>query len=192
MSFCALLRASGLSPLVRGTQDETDWPHAGQTVYPRSCGEHVSRRCPARLPARFIPARAGNTLTDLHQFRTLAVYPRSCGEHGVCAGIFLTACGLSPLVRGTQPKEALEKLAQRFIPARAGNTLIHIFLRLQLTVYPRSCGEHRLLYPVGWIACGLSPLVRGTPPSSSSAPSIKRFIPARAGNTVNAAIKFVV
>ena len=156
--------AHGLSPLARGTQSV--WFSPGK--------RH-----------RFIPARAGNTIVERDLSGIEAVYPRSRGEH---LDFSLYGChhsGLSPLARGTLSDAIEAELIERFIPARAGNTQYCRTCRLAIWVYPRSRGEHINAGICFFPATGLSPLARGTRhPSHSGYPSF-RFIPARAGNTLN-------
>ena len=94
-------RISGSSPLARGTRG-------------RAGGRGRSRR--------FIPARAGNT-TDRRATATgTTVHPRSRGEHRRRFEGIQLVTGSSPLARGTLAQAFHHVLAQRFIPARAGNT----------------------------------------------------------------------
>ncbi len=92
----------GLSPLARGTQSNRyfKWP-----------------------AVRFIPAGAGNSFFPGIHFPDRAVYPRWRGEliNPPCAGFFVP--GLSPLARGTPPIFPYRRVAERFIPAGAGNSL---------------------------------------------------------------------
>ena len=170
-------RAGNTRPRSRGV--------AGAPVHPRSRGEHsfsgngagwafgsspLARGTPDGChkgldPLRFIPARAGNTRTDPGAPAARSVHPRSRGEHPGRAG------------------EAGE--VHRFIPARAGNTWTRGWPRRQPPVHPRSRGEHYALSDLGTPADGSSPLARGTPSSSTPAPGVCRFIPARAGNTLS-------
>ncbi len=53
---------------------------------------------------------------------SVTVYPRSRGEHAFNFGDNQRGCGLSPLARGTRESYGMETDAERFIPARAGNT----------------------------------------------------------------------
>ena len=111
-------------------------------VHPRSRGEHVARRVrPVDVPGssplargtrptrscrtrtgRFIPARAGNTAWLALADTAKTVHPRSRGEHVVLDHAQNLETGSSPLARGTRRRERLQRLRQRFIPARAGNT----------------------------------------------------------------------
>ena len=91
------------------------------------------------------------------------VHPRVCGEHAGGAGAGERAVGSSPRVRGTRIAPTRQEVAERFIPACAGNTWAGSTKMIHPTVHPRVCGEHepwqrlRAIYP--------------------------RFIPACAGNT---------
>ena len=112
-----------------------------------------------------------------------AVHPRSRGEHvkSVCRAISIS--GSSPLARGTLREwERLDRI-RRFIPARAGNTKVYCGCCRNRAVHPRSRGEHLAGSRETRTLGGSSPLARGTPPPRIAAPTAKRFIPARAGNT---------
>ena len=114
-----------------------------RTVYPRWRGEHCTRRVlatghpglsplargtlrqPPASPAvrRFIPAGAGNTVCS-HVLPVIRmVYPRWRGEHIRSQFRQCGVSGLSPLARGTQSTEFLQRVRSRFIPAGAGNTV---------------------------------------------------------------------
>ena len=92
---------SGLSPLARGTQPPEFY---------------------TRLPERFIPAGAGNTISILKKKSYLPVYPRWRGEHTMIDLLKLSIPGLSPLARGTLDGDLTVTGLNRFIPAGAGNT----------------------------------------------------------------------
>ena len=113
-----------------------------QTVHPRACGEHQidptaaaagagsSPRVRGTLPLpghgsdrrRFIPARAGNTPSGVLSSDASTVHPRACGEHRSTPSPASSCAGSSPRVRGTQQAKQYATDAERFIPARAGNT----------------------------------------------------------------------
>ena len=172
-------------------------------VYPRSRGEHPAHSyqtdqttglsplargtlinvAQLLFPIRFIPARAGNTACRPPSGDPRAVYPRSRGEHCGFIGLHLVVSGLSPLARGTQWFWSTPCLRHRFIPARAGNTLVQLIWRTAIPVYPRSRGEHHRRADWRLGAVGLSPLARGTLTASVKICIECRFIPARAGNT---------
>ncbi len=168
----------GSSPRVRGTQRAHDNP---------------AHHC------RFIPARAGNTVLYRKSCPCLSVHPRACGEHGGAFAIielerrFIPAragntpwgeAGSSPRVRGTHEPNAPHPNRRRFIPARAGNTSTPRQCPARKTVHPRACGEHRQGQAGLDMRNGSSPRVRGTLADHVANSARKRFIPARAGNTV--------
>ncbi len=126
INACSAREYSGLSPLSRGTQSEenTKW-----------------------LVRRFIPALAGNTVTDSTGTTVVSVYPRSRGEHRLGGAVAMAA--------------------SRFIPALAGNTAGSGRQSNPPAVYPRSRGEHGDVVKHDVMAAGLSPLSRGTRAASS-------------------------
>ncbi len=95
------LPGTGLSPLARGTQ-------------------RASR--PEQALVRFIPAGAGNTSYFLLSRSAFSVYPRWRGEHPKSQFDDDAWDGLSPLARGTRTPPRTKPVAERFIPAGAGNT----------------------------------------------------------------------
>jgi hypothetical protein len=88
-------------PAHAGNTSERQRTPRAPPVHPRACGEHSlppgdsaveagssprmrGTRAQAGAPdvrRRFIPAHAGNTLSDLAQGHRLSVHPRACGEH---------------------------------------------------------------------------------------------------------------
>ncbi len=196
--FCA-----GLSPLARGTQ-QTQWQRrcsfrfipagAGNTlsnlngsgfasVYPRWRGEHACAAFRNRLKRRFIPAGAGNTHSRSQAHFAYPVYPRWRGEHPTTNRGHKKSRGLSPLARGTRKLSACRLVADRFIPAGAGNTGVLVAGAIAVAVYPRWRGEHDLKLGLIDLKHGLSPLARGTPLRFLAIHRQARFIPAGAGNT---------
>ncbi len=156
-------RASGLSPLARGT---------------------LRLRRLFRLRPRFIPAGAGNTCESDGVQSATAVYPRWRGEHAAPLLPKMIANGLSPLARGTRSPAFRHSHSVRFIPAGAGNTRVMVISMWLIPVYPRWRGEHLnwCCTPVG--SRGLSPLARGTQELLVEVYLGGRFIPAGAGNTI--------
>ena len=97
---------------------------------------------------RFIPAGAGNTLSGKSTSRNGAVYPRWRGEHAINHFDLVVDFGLSPLARGTLRRDLLVAVAERFIPAGAGNThSTSVTLEID-PVYPRWRGEHCCARPM--------------------------------------------
>ena len=94
--------------------------------------------------------------------------------------------GSSPLARGT-PGGGNPPAAQlRLIPARAGNTPSCSASSYLIAAHPRSRGEHVSTVCRIFSSTGSSPLARGTLSMRRRKPSLRRLIPARAGNTARA------
>ena len=116
------LRRSPVHPRSRGEHfDLGPLPPYGDGSSPLARGTRPRRRRRAR-PGRFIPARAGNTCSASRFESGRAVHPRSRGEHVEEQFCRTLSTGSSPLARGTPRTERAHHAADRFIPARAGNT----------------------------------------------------------------------
>ena len=98
-------------------------------AYARACGSFLTW-CEER----------GLTLTPVH--------PRRRGERVRRSGGGAISPGSSPQARGTPRRLARRRLANRFIPAGAGNALNIILWYRRRTVHPRRRGErhHRIFY----------------------------------------------
>ncbi len=155
-------RASGSSPLARGTP--------GRSVPRHDC-------------CRFIPAGAGNTRSRTATGSCEAVHPRWRGEHRQISVRASSLSGSSPLARGTRTPYTEAEEDARFIPAGAGNTSSAAELSTRVTVHPRWRGEHPIAAAIWARASGSSPLARGTLEAGVGHGSDSRFIPAGAGNT---------
>ena len=162
----------GSSPLARGTHvhcrrgsEVRREPYTHPVVPIRASVPRGGCGPPDSRPPRFIPARAGNTGTGSPRRWPRPVHPRSRGEHST-----------STLTSGRR---------LRFIPARAGNTAGRGRPLRDLHLHPRSRGEHRRCSAIHSATAGSSPLARGTPPPREAAHAVRRFIPARAGNTAS-------
>ena len=154
--------SSGSSPRERGTRP------AGATL---RCGY------------RFIPARAGNTDQQHSAADLETVHPRASGEHMTNCSRSSCATGSSPRERGTRFPLDFAVGAERFIPARAGNTCQCQYRSPSAAVHPRASGEHANSNHFSGSSSGSSPRERGTPYSCTTGHFNLRFIPARAGNT---------
>ena len=135
---------------------------------------------------RFIPACAGNTFTAFSSPCMFWVHPRVCGEHLESDDGTEETLGSSPRVRGTRRSPHNGHLFNRFIPACAGNTHHQCKYLQAAWVHPRVCGEHIRSFAAIWQRQGSSPRVRGTPHAQAFQSAAHRFIPACAGNTINA------
>ena len=102
LCVCRRHLCTGSSPRVRGT------PHGRAS----------------RVPGlRFIPACAGNSFLSISVMPFSSVHPRVCGELNLPKPAQHRASGSSPRVRGTQRFGVAQRLADRFIPACAGNSV---------------------------------------------------------------------
>ena len=116
-----MLRATGSSPLARGTPSIP----AAHDTHPR-----------------FIHAGAGNTPKAYAMASRSAVHPRWRGEHIGGKRRLADRIGSSPLARGTPGQALLLGGDARFIPAGAGNTPEPLDPAGQTSVHPRWRGEH--------------------------------------------------
>ncbi len=183
-------------------------PIAPRAVHPRARGEHLvltqstfpwsgssprARGTPelGHAPpglARLIPARAGNTGSRRPRRKRPAVHPRARGEHLSVSTDGVQLAGSSPRARGTLLCEAQDMWANRFIPARAGNTGASRCRTWRRTVHPRARGEHLAFHQLEPREYGSSPRARGTRELDQPGRLGGRFIPARAGNTSRTAV----
>ena len=128
---------------------------------PRVRGTHIADPL-GLLPSRFIPACAGNALIQSAESAPSSVHPRVCGERLGFQRLCVSLCGSSPRVRGTLNRHAMNELADRFIPACAGNAQPACNERACRSVHPRVCGERWHVWHKTWRLSGSSPRVRGT------------------------------
>ena len=179
------------------------------SVHPRACGEHFPRRRRAWpsngssprmrgtlgcgyslvLVRRFIPAHAGNTWRRRGRGGRGTVHPRACGEHPGRRPGRGPGSGSSPRMRGTRDLLLAFEAKRRFIPAHAGNTATREMNARRVTVHPRACGEHTVLWRKIERLAGSSPRMRGTQVGYHDLPRSSRFIPAHAGNTNRSALR---
>ena len=112
---------------------------------------------------RFIPACAGNSLSNSPSTSSPSVHPRVCGELPWGKERIDAGAGSSPRVRGTR----------RGLSASWSRAAVH----------PRVCGELRVARLERQHAHGSSPRVRGTHQNAGGPANLRRFIPACAGNS---------
>ena len=93
--------------------------------------------------------------------------------------------GSSPRVRGIWLSELEAELAERIIPACAGNILVRWLWLGELWDHPRVCGEYIRRNASHRLAEGSSPRVRGISVMLRHAPRLPGIIPACAGNMQN-------
>ena len=173
-------------PACAGNGDRPDRAVRHHPVHPRVCGERAHEiEIPARpygssprvrgtalgaLPhealRRFIPACAGNGRSNSVRIARNSVHPRVCGERAF---------------------SLWERSRPRFIPACAGNGAVEAWLGDLQSVHPRVCGERPTVVMPSAFQSGSSPRVRGTAVAGRHGISVRRFIPACAGNGARAA-----
>ena len=190
-------------PARAGNSPNAEHSDLTDTVHPRACGEQGAPRMSISTAAgssprvrgtapramtshngrRFIPARAGNRLANDPGCSDPAVHPRACGEQVLILGPCDKHVGSSPRVRGTVVTDVEARIRNRFIPARAGNSRRSTKASPQRAVHPRACGEQLVRAGVRLQNIGSSPRVRGTDDPALAVEHVRRFIPARAGNS---------
>ncbi len=161
-------------------------------------------RTHATVLLRFTPAPAGNTYTPSlvasvqvgspprlrgilaprpPRPTTTTVHPRACGEYGNRANRRCRTDGSPPRLRGIPADQTRAKLAARFTPAPAGNTLFASFPPFPSPVHPRACGEYAGRCCRMILDLGSPPRLRGIRSGVGCRVSGIRFTPAPAGNT---------
>ncbi len=170
-------------PARAGNTRRCRWRAPAGPVHPRSCGKYLRSSGSAEIstgssplvqeipqtlrhpPARrlFIPARAGNTGATLRTLAAKAVHPRSCGKYALPFFGGHPWSGSSPLVREIPPATRGRRPRWRFIPARAGNTVLSRCSGKPGAVHPRSCGKYAAFEAWCDANGGSSPLVREIP-----------------------------
>ena len=112
----------------------------------------------------------------------LSVHPRIRGERERVQVEYRRLVGSSPHTRGTPDIHRNQLLAERFIPAYAGNALPRPDGRRRRAVHPRIRGERSVAPNWRQYLTGSSPHTRGTPMGEDLQQFLRRFIPAYAGN----------
>ena len=156
---------------------------ARRSVHPRMRGERATRagttgaargssphargtrriRPGASVPARFIPACAGNARSASCRRLISSVHPRMRGERRRLRMKSWATAGSSPHARGTPIHCPAGHFSIRFIPACAGNAETGSHVTPNETVHPRMRGERDFQAAVIIILIGSSPHARGTP-----------------------------
>ena len=151
---------TGSIPACAGEPRAVPFAGRGRQVYPRVCGgtwdrlfrrlllEGLSPRVRGNpglrlhrpMPARSIPACAGEPFTKMKPATPFAVYPRVCGGTGTAHVHARMMQGLSPRVRGNPTAAVLAILTIRSIPACAGEPASICPPTARCAVYPRVCG----------------------------------------------------
>ena len=128
-----------------------------------------------------IPACAGEPVIDPLRQLLRTVYPRVCGGTRRFLVPDIAVQGLSPRVRGNHVKLALTVGTLGSIPACAGEPRRIWDPQSNQSVYPRVCGGTHSGRSIAGADVGLSPRVRGNRNGAPALQSLKRSIPACAG-----------
>ena len=144
----------------------------------------------AEKPFGIIPAYAGNTMTVRRFIECARDHPRICGEHYGDSDFVAELEGSSPHMRGTPSNMPSHHHAVGIIPAYAGNTIQRPAGRMVERDHPRICGEHSPSVSRWLESLGSSPHMRGTPPDMLVDAYLIGIIPAYAGNTACAHLRY--
>ena len=190
-------------PARAGETPSPRWKPSSGTVYPRTGGGNTGSSgnfgCSIGLSphgrgkrlrcycggfgSRSIPARAGETRPRLFRGNHQQVYPRTGGGNVGRRWFRVAGIGLSPHGRGKHLLLAQQRISFGSIPARAGETLEQLQRKLQRKVYPRTGGGNCTASGKRTPSWGLSPHGRGKPAGGYKYATVRRSIPARAGET---------
>ena len=138
------------------------------------------------------PSLAQGTRIAVGFSTSISRFIPACGELSKPSWAIVQLDGSSPLARGTQDLDRLGYVADRFIPAYAGNSwrlryscgLVPVHPCWRGTpVHPRLRGELDLACFLCALIAGSSPLTRGTRQARHWLRYPSRFIPAYAGNS---------
>ena len=206
----ARLIGLGSSPLTRGKHDRElrrrHVPglipaHAGKTrprasspactgAHPRSRGENAHPGRSTRHRRWLIPAHAGKTVAGDLVSHVCPAHPRSRGENLFTASARDDPWGSSPLTRGKLPISYLKLGPSGLIPAHAGKTRPRGPGQRRAGAHPRSRGENPDAPGIASANWGSSPLTRGKHNCESSFHYLGRLIPAHAGKTGSAGLRW--
>ena len=200
----------GSSPLTRGKRRARHScsarrrlipAHAGKTrprasspactgAHPRSRGENAHPGRSTRHRRWLIPAHAGKTVAGDLVSHVCPAHPRSRGENASLGRGTALATGSSPLTRGKRGPDHRGFRRRGLIPAHAGKTCSWSCPRARSRAHPRSRGENPDAPGIASANWGSSPLTRGKHNCESSFHYLGRLIPAHAGKTGSAGLRW--
>ena len=137
------------------------------------------------------PSLAQGTRIAVGFSTSISRFIPACGELSKPSWAIVQLDGSSPLARGTQDLDRLGYVADRFIPAYAGNSWRLRYSCGLVPVHPRLRGELSYIYAWGAVQYGSSPLTRGTHLLDGQRERGRRFIPAYAGNSFRMASSMI-
>ena len=132
---------------------------------------------------RIIPAHAGQTRSLIISSSMPPDHPRACGANPGLEGPRAWYYGSSPRMRGKRPCRHTGRVADRIIPAHAGQTTVPCSVVRSESDHPRACGANKRGIRTRKKADGSSPRMRGKPVENRWCPRATRIIPAHAGQT---------
>ncbi len=130
------------------------------------------------------PSLAQGTRIAVGFSTSISRFIPACGELSKPSWAIVQLDASSPLARGTQDLDRLGYVADRFIPAYAGNSWRLRYSCGLVPVHPRLRGELGFYGGNAMKYIGSSPLTRGTQVPLHSRADLTRFIPAYAGNSI--------
>ena len=129
-----------------------------------------------------IPAHAGSPPRNRRRRATGRDYPRACGVTSSALTSSTRGEGLSPRMRGHPTITVRPSMDARTIPAHAGSPALLAVTTFKWEDYPRACGVTELFDGERETIEGLSPRMRGHPPTGGDWPCAAWTIPAHAGS----------
>ena len=178
---CRRLRPAPVYPRASGgtrASSSSGAPLSG--LSPRERG-NLSAEVDTSMPARSIPARAGEPLAALLRCNLIKVYPRASGGTDAQLNTPASVHGLSPRERGNRLVELQAQRLHRSIPARAGEPSSPTSPWARPRVYPRASGGTASSSGDHAPHSGLSPRERGNRLLVRRPRPAFGSIPARAG-----------
>ena len=137
------------------------------------------------------PSLAQGTRIAVGFSTSISRFIPACGELSKPSWAIVQLDGSSPLARGTQDLDRLGYVADRFIPAYAGNSVEQWGTNEKFEVHPRLRGELERHTDIFVNFFGSSPLTRGTQWRPVQRYRSDRFIPAYAGNSTSSELVYV-
>ncbi|KPQ08598.1 MAG: hypothetical protein HLUCCA12_01930 [Rhodobacteraceae bacterium HLUCCA12] len=170
-------------------------------VYPRGCGGTTAAPYAVNIKRGLSPRMRGNLVRRRHHSSLSGSIPADAGEpspratHAVSKWVYPRGCGgtvplecrtrslrgLSPRMRGNQPRERRRYRRIGSIPADAGEPIWNSQYALVWRVYPRGCGGTRSRAWRDLVSRGLSPRMRGNHENIFEDGTVTGSIPADAG-----------
>ena len=157
------------------------WP----PVHPHACGEHDLETGPSRGLHGSSPRLWGTRRQTWDGSVRLRFIPTPVGNTEGLQVIGLGQGGSSPRLWGTLGASVFCFTLLRFIPTPVGNTIAERRYKVNASVHPHACGEHKDFLALYRIWTGSSPRLWGTREKEIAEAQAARFIPTPVGNTAH-------